>query len=41
VNLINQQLVELGYQVDDESVRLVLKKVNSSLGKRGSGASGK
>jgi transposase len=39
VKLINKQLVELGYQVDDESVRLVLKKVNSSLGKRGSGVS--
>jgi hypothetical protein len=38
VNLINKQLVELGYQVDDESVRLVLKKVNSNPGKKGSGA---
>ena len=37
VNLINKQLVELGYQVDDESVRLVLKKVSSSPGKKGSG----
>lgn len=39
--LINKQLVELGYQVDDESVRLVLKKASLSLGKRGSGVSHK
>ncbi len=41
VRMINKRLVELGYQVDDESVRLVLKKVSLSLGKKGSGASGK
>lgn len=41
VNLINSRLVELGYQVNDESVRLVLKKVNLSLGSKGSGVSGK
>jgi transposase-like protein len=35
------KLVELGYQVDDESVRLVLKKVSSSPGKKGSGVSGR
>jgi transposase len=39
VNLINKRLVELGYQVDDESVRLVLKKVNLSLGKKDTGVS--
>lgn len=41
VNLINGRLVELGYQVDDESVRLVLKKAALSLGSKGSGVSGK
>ena len=40
VNLINSRLVELGYQVDDESVRLVLKKANLSLGSKGNGVSG-
>ncbi|CAA9225470.1 MAG: hypothetical protein AVDCRST_MAG56-948 [uncultured Cytophagales bacterium] len=39
--MINSRLVELGYQVDDESVRLVLKKANLSLGSKGSGVSGK
>jgi hypothetical protein len=33
--------VELGYQVDDESVRLVLKKANLSLGRKDTGASGR
>lgn len=41
VRLINERLVELGYQVEDESVRLVLKKVSLSPGKRGNGALGK
>jgi transposase len=41
VNLINSRLVELGYQVDDESVRLVLKKAALNLGSKGSGVSGK
>jgi transposase len=31
VKLSNGRLVELGYQVDEESVRLVLKKANSDL----------
>jgi putative transposase len=41
VSLINNQLVTLGYQVDDESVRLVLKKANSSPGLKGNGALGR
>jgi putative transposase len=39
VSLINERIVQLGYDVHDESVRLVLKKVNSSLGSKSSGAS--
>lgn len=39
VRLINERLVELGYQLEDESVRLVLKKVSASLGSRSSGVS--
>jgi putative transposase len=38
VSLINERIVALGYEVHDESVRLVLKKANSSLGSRNSGA---
>ena len=41
VNLINGQLVKLGHQVDDESVRLVLKKACLNLGRKDSGVSGK
>lgn len=41
VNLINGQLVELGHQLDDESVRLILKKAALSLGRKDSGVSGK
>ncbi len=37
INLIHQQVVALGYQVGDESVRQVLKKVTSSRGKKDSG----
>jgi putative transposase len=32
VALINEKIVEMGYQVHDESVRLILKKVGLSLG---------
>jgi putative transposase len=38
VSLLNERIVQLGYQVHDESVRLVLKKVNSSPGLRSNGA---
>ncbi len=31
VHLLHEQVVELGYQIGDESVRQVLKKVNSDL----------
>lgn len=40
-SLINERLVKLDIHIDDESVRLVLKKVNSSPGSRDSGASGR
>ena len=32
VSLINDKIVELGFELDDESVRLVLKKANLNLG---------
>jgi transposase len=32
VRLINEKLITLGYELEDESVRLILKKVNLSLG---------
>lgn len=32
VRLINEKLITLGYELEDESVRLILKKVNSSPG---------
>ncbi len=41
VSLINERIVQLGYQVHDESVRQILKKVNSSPGSKSSGASAK
>lgn len=37
VKLINQRLITLGYEIEDESVRLVLKKANLNLGSRNSG----
>jgi transposase len=37
VNLINQHLVELGHQLDDESVRLILKKAALNLGSKDNG----
>lgn len=39
VNLINERLIELDIHVHDESVRLVLKKANSSRGSKNSGVS--
>ncbi len=39
VNLINDQLVKLAIHIHDESVRLALKKANSSPGSNSSGAS--
>ncbi len=42
IQLITDRLVELyGTELSDESVRLVLKKVSSSRGRSGSGASGR
>jgi transposase len=38
VSLINEHIVQLGYQVHDESVRLILKKASSNPGFRSSGA---
>ncbi len=38
VDLIHQQVIALGYEVGDESVRQVLKKVSSSRGRKGNGA---
>ena len=32
VALINEKIIEMGYQVHDESVRLILKKAALSLG---------
>lgn len=40
-NLINEKLVKLDIHIDDESVRLVLKKVSLSPGSKSSGALGK
>lgn len=39
VSLINERVVQLGYRVHEESVRLVLKKASSSPGSGSSGAS--
>lgn len=39
VSLINERMVELGYELHDESVRQILKKAGSSPGSRSSGAS--
>lgn len=39
VSLINERVVQLGYEVHDESVRLILKKASSSPGSKSSGAS--
>lgn len=39
VSLINEQIVQLGYEVHDESVRQILKKAGSSPGSKSSGAS--
>ena len=40
-NLINDRLIKLDIHIHDESVRLALKKVNSSRGSKSSGASGR
>jgi transposase len=37
VKLINERLITLGYELEDESVRLVLKKANLNLGSKSSG----
>lgn len=37
VSLINERLVTLGYELVDESVRLILKKANSNPGSRSNG----
>ena len=39
VNLINERLIKLDIHVHDESVRLALKKANSSRGSKSSGVS--
>jgi transposase len=41
VSLLNERIVELGYEVHDESVRQILKKASSSPGSKSSGASAK
>jgi len=41
VSLINEHLVKLDIHIDDESVRLALKKANSSLGSKNNGVSGR
>ena len=41
VSLINERLIKLDIHIDDESVRLALKKANSSRGSKSSGASGR
>ncbi len=41
VGLINERLIKLDIHINDESVRLALKKVDSSPGSRRSGVSGK
>lgn len=40
-SLINERLIKLDIHIDDESVRLALKKVSSSPGSKSSGASGR
>ncbi len=40
-NLINDRLIKLDIHIHDESVRLALKKANSSPGSRSNGASGR
>lgn len=40
-NLINDRLIKLDIHIHDESVRLALKKANSSPGLRSNGASGR
>lgn len=39
--LINERLVKLNIHIDDESVRLSLKKASSNLGLKNNGASGR
>lgn len=39
VSLINERVVELGYELHDESIRRILKKAGSNPGSRNSGAS--
>jgi transposase len=39
VSLLNERIVELGFQVHDESVRQILKKANLNPGSKSSGAS--
>lgn len=41
VSLLNERIVELGYEVHDESVRQILKKANLNPGLKSSGASAK
>jgi putative transposase len=41
LDLINKELVKLDVHIDDESVRLVLKKANSSRGSKSNGVSGR
>lgn len=41
ISLLNQRLVELDVRIDDESVRLVLKKAGLNRGLRSSGVSGR
>ncbi len=38
VALINEKVIALGYELNDESIRLILKKVNLNLGSRNNGA---
>ncbi len=39
IRLINERLVSLGYELEDESVRLILKKVSSNPGSKSNGVS--
>jgi hypothetical protein len=39
VRLINEKLITLGYELEDESVRLILKKANLSPGSEKGGVS--
>lgn len=41
ISLINQRLIELNVHIDDESVRLVLKKAGLSRGSKSNGVSGR